>query len=62
MVKREETPVALIVPLGGRPKTAVPNAPPAARARLDKAAKIAHWGLHEKETTMLPNANDATQV
>ena len=56
------TPRAVNVPLDGRLKTAVPNAPPAARARLDKAVKIAQWGLHEKQTTMRPNANDANQV
>ena len=56
------TPRAVNAPLGGRLKTAVPNAPLAARARLDKAVKIAQWGLHEKQTTMRPNANDATQV
>ncbi len=31
-------------------------------ARLAWAAKIAPWGLLEQETTMRPNANDATQV
>ena len=56
------TPRATNAPLDGRLKTAVPNAPLAARARLDKAVKIAQWGLHEKQTTMRPNANDATQV
>ena len=56
------TPRATNAPLDGLLKTAVPNAPPAARARLDKAVKIAQWGLHEKQTTMRPNANDATQV
>ena len=56
------TPRATNAPLDGRLKTAVPNAPLAARARLDKAVKIAQWGLHAKQTTMRPNANDATQV
>ena len=56
------TPRAVNAPLDGRLKTAVPNAPPAARAGLDKAVKIAQWGLHEKQTTMRLNANDATQV
>ena len=56
------TPRAVNAPLDGRLKTAVPNAPPAARARLDKAVKIAQWGLHEKQTTMRLNANDANQV
>ena len=56
------TPRATNAPLGGRLKTAVPNAPPAARARLAWIVKIAQWGLQEKETTMRPNANDATQV
>ena len=56
------TPRAVNAPLDGRLKTAVPNAPPAARARLDKAVKIAQWGLHEKQTTMRANAYDATQV
>jgi hypothetical protein len=56
------TPRATNAPLDGRLKTAVPNAPPAARARLAWIVKIAQWGLHEKETTMRPNANDATQV
>ena len=56
------TPRATNAPLDGRLKTAVPNAPLAARARLDKAVKIAQWGLHEQQTTMRANAYDATQV
>ena len=62
LVKREETAVASIAQPVGRPKTAVRNAWRAARARLVWAVKIAQWGLHEKQTTMRPNANDANQV
>ena len=56
------TPRAVNAPLDGHLKTAVPNAPLAARARLDRAVKIAQWGLHENQTTMRPNANDANPV
>ena len=56
------TPRAVNAPLDGRLKTAVPNAPLVARARLDKAVKIAQWGLHDQQTTMRANAYDATRV
>jgi hypothetical protein len=56
------TPRAVNAPLDGRLKTAVPNAPPVARARLAWAVKIAQWGLHENEKTIQPNVNNATQV
>ena len=62
LMEKAETAVASIAPLDGHLKTAVPNALLAVRARLVWDVKIAQWGLQEKETTMRPNANDATQV
>ena len=62
MVKKEGTVVVLSVQLGGRLKMEVSNALLAVRARLVWVVKIAQWGLHEREKTMPPNANDATQV
>ena len=50
---KEETALASIVPRGGRPPLAVPNALRAVRERLVTVAKIAHWGLHEKERTLM---------
>ena len=53
LVTREETAVASIVQLVGRPPVAVPNAKRAVRGRSAMVAKIAHWGLQEKEMTLM---------
>ena len=59
LVEKEETPLALIVPLDGRPKTAVRNVSRAVRVRLALGVKIVPWVLPEKVLTgILPNANN----
>jgi len=55
---KEETPLALIVPRVGRPKMAVRNAKRAVRGRSVMVAKIAHWGLQEKEMTLIRRSAD----
>ena len=55
---KEETAVASIVQLVGRPPVAVPNAKRAARGRSAMVAKIAHWGLQEKEMTLIRRSAD----
>ena len=50
---KEETALATIVPRGGRPPVAVPNAKRAVRGRSVMVAKSAHWDLQEKEMTMM---------
>ena len=63
LVAKEETAVASIAQLDGRPKTAVPNAPRAVRVRLVTVAKIALSGLLEKVLTKMPhNANNVIWV
>jgi len=57
-VKREETAVASIVQWVGRPKMAVRNAKRAVRGRSVMVAKIAHWGLQEKEMTLIRRSAD----
>ena len=58
---KEETPLASIVPRGGRPKMAVRNAKRAVRGRSARVAKIAHWDLQEKEMTLMRrNADNVT--
>jgi hypothetical protein len=57
-VTKEETAVASIVPRGGRPKMAVRNAKRAVRGRSAMVAKIAHWGLQEKEMTVIRRSAD----
>ena len=53
LVAKEETKVALLAQRVGRPKTAVRNAKRAVRERSVMVARIAHWGLHEKEMTLM---------
>ena len=53
LVEKEETRVASIAPLDGRPKTAVPNVLRVVPVHLATVAKIAPWGLREKETTWM---------
>jgi hypothetical protein len=61
MVKREETPVALIVQWAGRPKTAVQNVSLAVRVHSALGVQIVHWVLPDKGTTViLPNADNVT--
>ena len=55
---KEETPLASIVPLDGRPPVAVPNAKRAVRGPSAMVAKIAHWGLQEKEMTLIRRSAD----
>ena len=63
LVEKEETALASIVQWGGCPKMAVRNVSRAVRVRLAMGVKIVHWGLPEKETTlMLPNVNNVNQV
>ena len=50
---KEETAVALIAQLVGRPKTAVPNVSRAVRVRLALGVEIALKVLPEQETTMM---------
>ena len=60
---KEETALASIVPLDGRPKMAVPNAKRAVRGRSVRVAKIARWGLQEKEMTLMRrNADNVNWV
>ena len=61
-MEKEETAVASIAPLDGRPKTAVQNVSLAVWARLAKAVKIAQLDLLDQEKTTQPNANNATEV
>jgi len=59
LVKKEETAVASIAPLDGRPKSAVQNVSLAVRVHSALGVKIVHWGLQDKGTTMiLPNADN----
>jgi hypothetical protein len=58
LVTKEETALASIVPRGGRPPVAVPNAKRAVRGRSAMVAKIAHWGLQEKEMTLIRRSAD----
>ena len=59
LVKKEETVVVLIAQLVGHLKMAVRNVSRVVRVRLAMGVKNVHWGLPEKETTMmLPNANN----
>ena len=53
LVAKEETKVALLAQRVGRPKMAVRNAKRAVRERSVMVARIAHWGLHEKEMTLM---------
>ena len=53
MVEKEETAVASIAQLDGRQKRAVPNVSRAVLARLVLVVTIAHWGLPEKEMTLM---------
>ena len=55
---KEETVVALIVQWVGCPKMAVRNAKRAVRGRSVTVAKIAHWGLQEKEMTLIQRSAD----
>ena len=56
-----ETALASIVPWGGRPPVAVPNAKCAVRGRSVMVAKSAHWDLQEKEVTLTRrNADNVT--
>jgi len=55
---KEETALASIVQWGGRPKMAVRNAKRAVRGRSAMVAKIAHWGLQEKEMTLIRRSAD----
>ena len=48
-----ETALASIVPWGGRPPVAVPNAKRAVRGRSVMVATSAHWDLQEKEVTLM---------
>ena len=58
---KEETALASIVPLDGRPKMAVQNAKRAVQGRSVRVAKIAPWDLQEKEmTVMRRNADNVT--
>ena len=58
---KEETALALVVPWGGRPPVAVPNAKRAVRGRSVMVAKIAPWDLQKKETTLIRrNADNVT--
>jgi len=58
LMEREETAVALIVQLDGRPKTAVQNVLRAVRVRLALGVKSVHWGFPGKGTIkMRLNAN-----
>ena len=50
---KEETALASIVPRGGRPPVAVPNAKRAVRGRSVMVAKIARWDLQEKAMTLM---------
>ena len=60
---KEETALASIVPLDGRPKMAVQNAKRAVRERSVRVAKIARWGLQEKEMTLMRrNADNVNWV
>ena len=58
LVAREETAVASIVQLDGRPKTAVRNVSRAVQVRLALDVNIVHRVLPEKETMTLPNATN----
>jgi ADP-ribose pyrophosphatase YjhB (NUDIX family) len=58
LVTKEETTLASIVPRVGRPKMAVRNAKRAVRGRSVMVAKIAHWGLQEKEMTLIRRSAD----
>ena len=63
LVIKAEHQSASIVPLDGRPKSAVPNASRAVRGRLAMDAKIARWVLPEQETTKMPlSANNVNWV
>ena len=60
---KEETALASIVLRGGRPKMAVRNAKRAVQERSVMIAKIAQWGLHEKEMTLMRrNADNVNWV
>ena len=60
---KEETALASIVQWVGLPKTAVQNAKCAVRGRSVMVAKIAHWGLQEKEMTLMRrNADNVNWV
>jgi len=60
---KEETALASIVPRGGRPPAAVPNAKRAVRGHSVMVVKIAHWGLQEKEMTLMRrNADNVNWV
>ena len=50
---KEEAALATIVPRGGRPPVAVPNAKRAVRGRSVMVAKIAPWDLQEKAMTLM---------
>ena len=55
---KEETALASIVSRDGRPPVAVPNAKRAVRGRSAMVAKVAHWGLQEKEMTLMRRSAD----
>ena len=58
LVKKEETALASIVPRGGCPPVAAPNAKRAVRERSVMVAKIAHWDLQDKEMTLMQHNAD----
>ena len=63
LVKKEETTVASIAQLDGRPKTAVLNVPRVVRVHLALGVKLARWVMPEKETTLMQrNVNNVNWV
>ena len=58
LAEKVETAVASIAQWVGRPPVAVPNAKRAVRGRSAMVAKIAHWGLQEKEMTLIRRSAD----
>ena len=56
---KKDRPIAMIVTRVRCPRKEVPNVSRVVRVRLAMGVKNVHWGLPEKETTiMLPNANN----
>ena len=63
MVEKEETAVASIAQLDGRPKTAVRNVLHAVQGPLASGVNIVHWVMPEKEPTrMRRNADNVNWV
>ena len=58
LAEKVETALASIAQWVGRPKLAVRNAKHAVRARSVMVAKIAHWGLQEKEMILIRRSAD----